>query len=152
MKQLAFIIITLFLTSCSPNQENESDLRKSDITEVKRERNVYGKWQVVNSTHLPFEHISYCENLNLNSIFEFKKDQTLEVYEAENSETCTKDQTFKVIGTKLQIIEWDMVFDYEIQILNNDTLKFKIDRIPNNFWSQPNLNDSIVSEKIKEFK
>ena len=113
---------------------------------------INGKWKVINSTVLPFEHISYCKKLELNSVFEFKKDRTLKVYEKLNGKSCTKDQTFKVRGKKLVIIGWDMIFEYDIVELNTETLKLKIKRTPSYFWTESNLNDEEITKKLDEIK
>lgn len=113
---------------------------------------IVGKWQVQNSTVLPFEHISYCKELNLNSIFEFKGDKSLNVYEELEGELCTKDQSYNVKDGKLNIIEWDMLFSYEIRTLNSDTLILNIDRTPTYFWTEANLNDSKIKEILQDIK
>jgi hypothetical protein len=129
---------------------------KSELTELNNSENVtspiVGKWLVLNSTVLPFEHISYCDKLNLNSVFEFKKDRTLNVYEKLEGKTCTKDQTYKVRGMKLVILEWDVAFEYEIKKLTSDTLQIKIERTPSYFWTETDLSDRIVKEKLEDIK
>ena len=152
MKAVTIFLIIAILSSCNPSPTHKSSQTSSGKTEAEKDGLIYGKWQVVHSTYLPFEHISYCENVNLESIFEFTTDETLEVYETEQSNSCTKDQTFKVLGSTLQIIEWDMVFDYDILMLTRDSLMLKTDRIPSEFWTNAHPNDSILQAKIKAFK
>lgn len=151
MRRITYILILIIFLGCKSENKN-SDLGKTVTIERKSENPIYGKWKVINSTVLPFEHISFCEKLELNSVFEFKTDQTLNVYESLNGKVCTKDQTFKVRGKKLEILEWDMLFDYEIETLNSDTLKFKIDRTPNYFWTESNLNNKNIQKKLEEIK
>ena len=74
------------------------------------------------------------------------------MYESNDGKVCTKDQTFKVRGKTLEILEWDMLFDYEIESLNSDTLKFKIDRTPSYFWTESNLNDEKIKNELEEIK
>ena len=151
MKHLAYIIILIALIGC--NSENKKpDSGQTETAEKEINSPIVGKWKVINSTVLPFEHISYCDKLELNSVFEFKADQTLNVYESNDGKICTKDQTFKVRGKTLEILEWDMLFDYEIESLNSDTLKFKIDRTPDYFWTESNLNDEEIKNELEEIK
>ena len=148
MKRITYILILAIFFGCKSENKKVNSER-----EVITESLINGKWKVTNSTVLPFEHISYCKKLELNSVFEFKKDRTLNVYETINGKTCTKDQTFKVRGKKLEILEWDMIFDYQIVELTAERLKLKIKRTPSYFWTESNLNDEKIKmelEKIKE--
>ena len=147
MKRLTYILILVIFFSCK--SENK---KVNPEKEVIIESPINGKWKVINSTILPFEHISYCDKLELNSVFEFKKDRTLNVYETVNGKTCTKDQTFKVRGKKLVILEWDMVFEYNILELTSETLKLKIKRAPSYYWTESNLNDEKIKKELEEIK
>jgi hypothetical protein len=151
MKHITYILIlTIFLGCKSDNKK--SDFGKTTNTEKKSESPINGKWKVINSTILPFEHISYCDKLELNSVFEFKTDGKLNVFESLDGKKCTKDQTYKVRGNKLGILEWDMAFDYEIMKLSTDTLELKIDRTPSYFWSESNLNDEKIKKELEKIK
>ena len=145
MNRITYLLILVIFLSC------KSEKVKSE-KEVITESPINGKWKVINSTILPFEHISYCDKLELNSVFEFKKDRTLNVHETVNGKTCTKDQTFKVRGKKLMILEWDMVFEYNILELTSETLKLKIKRAPSYYWTESNLNDEKIKKELEEIK
>jgi|TARA_B110000240_G_C13287335_1_gene362722 hypothetical protein len=147
MKRITYILILVIFFGCK-SENKKVNTEKEAITESP----INGKWKVINSTILPFEHISYCKKLELNSVFEFKKDRTLSVYETINGKTCTKNQTFKVRGKKLEIFEWDMIFDYEIMELTAESLKLKIKRTPSYYWTESNLNDEKIKTELEEIK
>ncbi len=151
MKHVFYILLLAIFLGCK-SENKGSDVGKTVISEKKSKSLINGKWKVINSTVLPFEHISYCEKLELNSVFEFKTDQTLNVYKSPKGKACTKDQTFKVRGKKLEILEWDMIFDYEIMKLTSDTLELKIKRIPSYFLAEGILNALNFEKKLKEIK
>ena len=87
---------------------------------------IIGKWEVVESTKLPFGHPSFCKSLNLKSIFEFEKNGVLKVYEKLGIDNCNQDQTYKVVGSTISMLEGDMFFDYKIIRLTKDTLKIDV--------------------------
>jgi hypothetical protein len=147
MKRITYILILVIFFGCK-SENKKLNSQKEVITESP----INGKWKVTNSTVLPFEHISYCDKLELNSVFEFKEDRTMNVYETVNGKICTKDQTFKVQGKKLEILEWDMIFDYEILELTSETLKLKIEQTPSYFWTESNLNDEKIKKELEEIK
>ena len=147
MKRITYILIIVIFFGCkSENKKVNSE------KEVIVESPIIGKWKVINSTFLPFEHISYCKKLELNSVFEFKKDRTLNVYETIDGKICTKDQTFNVRGKKLVILEWDMVFEYQIAELTTESLKLKMKRTPSYFWTESNLNDEKTMKRAEEIR
>ena len=127
MKHITYILVLTILLGCK-SENKKSDFEKTTNTEKKSESQINGKWKVISSTILPFEHISYCDKLELNSVFEFKTDGKLNVFESLDGKKCTKDQTFKVRGKKLGILEWDMAFEYEIMELTAESLKLKISK------------------------
>lgn len=151
MKHIIYILILTIFIGCK-SENKKSDFDRTNNTGKKTESPINGKWKVINSTILPFEHISYCDKLELNSVFEFKTDGKLNVFESVGGKKCTKDQTYNVRGNKLGILEWDMAFDYEIVKLSSDTLKLKIDRTPKYFWTESNLNDEKIEKKLEEIK
>ena len=151
MKKLSYIIILFILTGCNTGGQRENS-KNSMTIEKDSTQSILGKWLVVNSTILPFEHISYCEKLYLEAVFEFTADHTLNIYDSLNGKTCTENQTFKVQGNKLGIVESDMAFDYKIEKLTSDSLQLRIKRIPNYFWTEANLNDQEIKEKLEEMK
>jgi hypothetical protein len=147
MKRIIFILILVIFFGCkSKNKKVNSE------KEVITKSLINGKWKVIKSTILPFEHISYCKKLELNSIFEFKENRTLNVYEKVNGKICTKDQTFRVRGKKLRILEWDMIFEYDILELTSETLELKIKRAPSYYWTESNLNDEKIKKELEEIK
>jgi hypothetical protein len=76
----------------------------------------------------------------------------LNVYEKVNGKICTKDQTFRVRGKKLRILEWDMIFEYDILELTSETLELKIKRAPSYYWTESNLNDEKIKKELEEIK
>ena len=107
---------------------------------------IYGKWKVVHSNQVPFEHISFCEKLYLNSIYEFRKDHTLYVYENLESQACIDGaQTFKLEKDKIEFFEYDMLFEFDLLILERDSIQLKINGIPSYFyeldWNIPEIEN-----------
>lgn len=143
MRTIYYILLICIFIGC-----NNSEQRKVTTTS----NPIYGKWIVVNASVEPFEHISYCKKLYVNSVFEFEQNKRLNVYDKLNGEICTKDQVYKIVGEELSILEWDMVFAYDIRKLTSDTLIFTIERIPSYFWDNANLNDSIIHKNIKHIE
>lgn len=151
MKHITYILVLTILLGCK-SENKKSNFGKTTNTEKKSESPINGKWKVINSTILPFEHISYCDKLELNSVFEFKIDGKLNVFESLDGKKCTKDQTFKVRGKKLGILEWDMAFEYEIMELTVESMKLKIKRTPSYYWTESNLNDEKIKTELEEIK
>lgn len=108
---------------------------------------IIGKWKVIHSNLIPFEHISYCEKLYEGSIFDFNKWGKLKVYPKNKSRNCNKKQNFYIDSTRIQIIEWDMSISYEIKIITTDTLQFKSEYFPSYLID---VDDPILDEKIKK--
>lgn len=135
MKKKYFIILLLIFINC------------------KKESWIHGKWIVYKSDYLPFEHISYCENLNVNSIFEFKSDNILKVYtNANDTENCNQKQTYKLYENKINILEDDMLFDYEIIKKSKDTLIIKPLHLPNSMWNRAKSKNEMDSLAKYHFK
>jgi hypothetical protein len=151
MKHITYILVLTILLGCK-SENKKSNFGKTTNTEKKSESPINGKWKVINSTILPFEHISYCDKLESNSVFEFKIDGKLNVFESLDGKKCTKDQTFKVRGKKLGILEWDMAFEYEIMELTVESMKLKIKRTPSYYWTESNLNDEKIKTELEEIK
>lgn len=107
----------------------------------KTQNDLIGEWEVVNANFLPFEHISFCDILGIGSVFDFKKDEHLYVYQDKNVPTnCNKEQFYSLDSNYIRMQEWDMLFSYEILILNNDSLAFKIKRIPSYFYEDNHID------------
>ena len=113
------------------------------------DKSVHGRWVVFKSDYLPFKHISYCENLNLNSVFEFKSDSTLKVYTKESdSMNCNQEQSYTHRGNRVIITEYDMVFDYEILRNFHDTLVLRPSHVPSGMWD--NLNSKAEMDSLSK--
>lgn len=143
MKQLfALTLITIFI-GCSTSEKITTNNNKT------KDQLIVGKWNVVASNVIPFEHPSFCEKLELNSVFEFKKDHSLNVYEKEKGKKCTTQQQYSIYQENLKMIEGDMVFMYEIKSLTSDTLKLRISALPDYFNNKPNQTEKNL-EQIKK--
>lgn len=119
-------ILFLFILVVSCNLSNRKELPNTD--EYKK---LIGKWNVVESNFLPFDHISFCKGLDLGTIFYFDKFGVLKVYESiVEKDYCNDKQSYWIKDDDLVIFEWDIAWSYEILILTSDTLKVKIDKIP----------------------
>jgi len=134
MKRI-MILFCLILLSC--NGQKRQELPKTELY-----KNLIGKWKVIESNITPFEHISYCDKLDLLSIFEFDKYGVLRVYENEkNKNNCNEYQTFKIEDSKINIWEHDFGFDYQILKLDSDSLILKTDRILSYQYESKELKD-----------
>ena len=105
---------------------------------------IVGKWIVTESTQIPFEHISFCEELGINSVFEFDNKGMLYVYKDINSNSCNQEQSYTIEDNNISILEWDMGFDYEILMLDSNKLKLYLD------WK--NIGESAPEITFKKLK
>lgn len=121
-----FFLLSLFLISC--NYSAVGTAVRPDTTSY---RNIIGKWEVRDASILPFEHVSYCRNLNIGCVFEFDKYGVLLVYESLNArENCNQKQSYWVDDKELTMFESDMFWSYDILTLSKDSLKIRINNIP----------------------
>lgn len=114
--------------------------------------NLIGRWEVVHSTFIPFEHISFCEELELNSIFQFSRYGVLRVFESDNTRrNCNQFQNFWISGKELVVFEYDVPFSYEILKLSSDTLQLLNKRIPHGLLEkmEPQSIEIFVEDKTK---
>ena len=113
-----------------------------------------GKWKVVSSNVLPFEHISFCKNLNLNSLFIFDINGRINVFQTDTSKkSCITYQKFSVDSSKITFVEGDMVFFYDLLKLTKDSLIFRNTDFPKYLISEKNLTpekDSLINLIKKE--
>ena len=83
---------------------------------------IIGVWEVYESANIPFEHISYCEELNVGTKFVFDYLGRLYVFKKEKKRYCNKEQIYIFNDSIIEIIEYDMPFNYQITRLDSDTL------------------------------
>jgi len=96
---------------------------------------IIGKWEVVESNFLPFNHISDCNNLGLRSKFIFTKLGILKVFRENENIKCNQEQVYTIDSNKIAIFESDFTFFYDILKINNDTLQLR------NNWLYPYVNE-----------
>lgn len=106
-----------------------------------------GKWEVIESSFAPFEHVSFCEKLEIGSIFSFGREGSLKVYNNGDSKNCNGEQFYELDSNLIQIQEWDMLFNYELEKLVSDTMIFRIRRIPSHIYETENIS-TILSSPI----
>ena len=144
-----FLFLSIIILGCKSKTVN---VLTPTVTKIN------GKWEVVNSSFLPFEHISFCDKLELGAIFNFQINGKLKVYNKGEKESCNDEQYFELDSTQIVIQEWDMIFNYEINKLSTDTLIFKINRIPSYMFedsldvkirSKINIDDPSFYRRIK---
>lgn len=139
--RIIFTIALLVFTSCNFQP-------KKELPKTKQYSQLIGKWKVINSSFLPFEHISYCDRLEVNSIFVFDKFGTITVYENESSKNnCNQNQSYWIENDKLNIFEYDFVFTYDVLKLTSDTLKLKTTNAPDYLYSGELLSEPADSER-----
>ena len=146
---ISFIVIILTLLSCDLSKKHKK-LPKNEQYEK-----LIGKWKVTNSNFTPFEHISYCEKLELNSVFKFDEYGVLKIFEnGIKKRNCNGDQRFWIEKNELIIFEYDFVFPYEIIKLTSDSLQIKTERIPQYLYENMTIQNAseFTSEKIEFIK
>jgi hypothetical protein len=140
------LLITLFF-ACNSNRASR---KLSSSTQ-----SIIGKWEVVDCNVLPFEHISYCEKLNLNSIYEFESTGELKVFENDSSKiNCNQTQTFWVDSVGLNIFEYDFTFTYDLLKLSSDSLVLRTWTLPKylseEIWKTHSIDyENDTTRKIK---
>ena len=98
---------------------------------------IVGTWIVCKSNVLPFEHISFCEKLGINSVFEFDQQGNIRVYESqEQKENCNQSQTFWVDSLGLNIFEYDFSYNYKVLKLTSDSLVLSTNRVPKYIYKE----------------
>ncbi|NVK03906.1 MAG: hypothetical protein HWD92_03750 [Flavobacteriia bacterium] len=146
MKPYALLFVAILITAFAwpPNVDGEP---QKDPTQL-----ILGKWIVVHSTYTPFEHVSYCDSLTEDAVFEFRKDRTLLVYASPGDTNCNQSQSYAIDERRIEMLEYDMLWNYDILKLSNDSLKFRINRIPNSFWTTQGLSDSAMYARMMELR
>lgn len=121
---------------------------ENNLISLKLTNDLIGRWKVVESNLLPFEHISFCKDLGINSIFDFNESGILKIYkDQETNQHCNEKQLYWTDSLKLIIFEYDVGFDYDILKLDNDSL------ILRNYWYPDWIyNESTILDSIIEFK
>ncbi|MCO6499441.1 MAG: hypothetical protein J5I47_03570 [Vicingus serpentipes] len=144
MKQLFILLFIITTIACN---SSEKVIHSNGTSKTP---SLMGKWEVVEANIIPFEHISYCEKLDLGTVFEFQKDSALHVYPKAGEKACTTDQVYRISKGNLQITEIDMVFIYNIETLTSDTLKLKMNRVPSYFDTMKHPESVDVAQLKKE--
>jgi hypothetical protein len=121
---------------------------ENNLISLKLTNDLIGNWKVVESNLLPFEHISFCKDLGINSIFNFNESGILKIYkDHETNRHCNEKQLFWTDSLKLIIFEYDVGFDYDIIKLDDDSL------ILRNYWYPDWIyNESTILDTMVEFK
>lgn len=83
---------------------------------------IIGVWEVVESENLPFEHISFCEELYLGTKFVFDYLGRVYVFKQGRKRYCNKEQFYYFRDSIVEISEYDMSFPYQILRLDQETL------------------------------
>jgi hypothetical protein len=132
MKYLVLFFVVF--SSCGNNGNLPSDAG----VELCRNQEILGKWLVVDASTIPFDHISFCKNLSINSVFEFRADSTLKVWDSNTGDYCNLElsQYFSFKENTLHITEYDMIFNYQVNLLTQDSLILKINSIPQRFITE----------------
>ena len=131
---ILFTIFILNLLSCDLSKKPEK------LPKTEQYEKLIGKWKVTKSNFLPFEHPSFCEKMELNSIFKFDEYGILRVYENEKTKrNCNDYQKFWIDGNEIIAFEYDVGFSYEILKLTSDSLIIKSEIVPAYFFKEENI-------------
>ena len=141
MIKLSIIIVITVLFSCTSRPNKQTKL-------------LAGKWKVIASNVLPFEHISYCKKLGLGALFIFDEKGQLKVFTSNTAkENCNSSQIFSADSSEIVFGEGDMVFSYSLLKLTNDSLIFRNPHTPQYLFLgavQTKTEDSIINLISKE--
>ncbi len=143
---IPFIVFILTFSSCNFSKKPKK------LPKTEQYEKLIGKWKVTKSNFLPFEHPSYCEEIGLNSIFEFDEYGILKVYENHKTErNCNDYQKFWIDGTELIAFEYDVGFPYEILKLTSDSLIIKSEIVPAYLFKEEKIQTvkNLESDDIK---
>lgn len=146
---ISYIVIILTLLSCNFSKKPKK------LPKTEQYEKLIGKWKVTNSNFLPFEHISYCEKLEINSVFEFDEYGILKIFEnGTKKRNCNGDQIFWIDKNELIVFEYDIGFSYEIIKLTSDSLQIKTERTPQYLYKNMTIQNAsgFTSEKIEFIK
>ncbi|WP_053975902.1 hypothetical protein [Mangrovimonas xylaniphaga] len=150
MKHISYILILIVFIGCK-SENKKSDFEQNIKTEKQIKSPIIGKWKVIKSNVEPFQIISNGKKLYLNTIFEFSENGKHQVYEKNKSDFFSS-VTYRIDEKKLIMVDLDMVFEYGIESLTTDSLKLKIKKIPTYFWTDENLSDQKVQDKIAQLQ
>ncbi|NRD20953.1 hypothetical protein HNV08_12925 [Winogradskyella eckloniae] len=138
---ISFIVFILTFLSCDYFKKKEK------LPKTEQYEKLIGKWKVTHSNFLPFEHPSFCERMELNSIFEFDEYGILRVYlNKKTKQNCNDYQKFWIDGTELIAFEYDVGFPYEILKLTSDSLIIKSKIVPTYLFKEENI------KTVKDFE
>ena len=149
IKPVLMLILILTLISCNFSKKPEK------LPKTEQYEKLIGKWKVTNSNFLSFEHISYCEKLELGSIFEFNEYGELKIYKNRTEKrNCNGNQNFWIDKNEIIVFESDFGFPYEIIKLTPDSLKIKTERVPKYLYEKMTIQNAIefTNEKIEFIK
>lgn len=139
--------ILLYFDKVNKKIPNQMQFKVSfnNLISIELTKSLIGEWKVVESNLLPFTHISFCNDLGINSIFEFNKDGSLKVYrKIFDICNCNWEQSFWTDSLNLVIFEHDVGYTYEILKLKNDTLILKNTHLPDELYkNRENIQDTI---------
>ncbi|MEO0403399.1 MAG: hypothetical protein AAF193_00870 [Bacteroidota bacterium] len=108
---------------------------------------ISGKWILAESNISPFSHPSYCDSLALGSVFEFRADSTLLVYNTSESVNCNGEQLYFFNSKSIEILEYDMIIKYEILKKLPDTIWLRT-RVPLEWFSKFKRDDFTYQDHL----
>lgn len=141
-----FAPLIIFLIGCSNGA-------KKELPETEEYANLIGQWTVTASDFSPFEHLSYCNKLGVDSVFDFDKFGMMKVYDHQNTkEACNQDQKYWIKEDKLVIFEDDFGFDYKIVSLSSNKMILHTDHVPTYLFENDPANGDQVSSDIAQLQ
>lgn len=103
---------------------------------------IVGSWKVVDADVLPFDHMSFCKNLDAGSTYEFTSDSVLHIYD-DSSTLCTSSMKYHLGPQELSIQEGDMIAIHPVNQNIKDTLSIKIFQVPDYLYAAPKDGDEL---------
>jgi len=138
ISKVIVVLSIIFLFGCV---ENKTPL----IFKKESDKNIIRTCNVTESTLLPFEHISFCNNLNINSKFNFDEFGNVKIYEKENdTKYCNSTQSYWIDSIELNFFEYDFSFGYELKKLTRDSLI-----IYNKYQINTQIDTGIIIKLVK---
>ena len=138
-----YMLMGSLISNCGPLNQNILNVEKSLLN---------GQWEVIETNITQFDHISFCENLTVGSIFHFDDSGEVLVYHKNMRRPCNNKQYYQKDTKSIIFQEWDMIFDYEIKYLTLKELSFVIDRTPSHLYDDMETEDYTESEEFLEVK
>lgn len=129
-KTILLVVACIFIFACQNNQ----------VRELPVDHPILGKWEVIDAKRVPFDVDSFCDGLNIGTIFFFHRNYAFVIYN-ESTKACNIRQLFwldtikhltkpekEEIETRLVIWEYDVGISLTIEKLTDSIMELSSDQ------------------------